>query len=63
MWPWGQFFLRFVDTESYFILGVLLKKLNNNNKKNIIVDNVTKTHDPVKKVLGLLSVSWGGTVR
>lgn len=51
-------FLRCVGAEAYFIIIVLLKKMN----KNISVENVTKTHDPVKKWLGLLSASWEDTV-
>lgn len=51
-------FLRFVGPEAYFISGILLNKMN----KNIAVENVTKTQDPVKKLLGLFLVSWEGTV-
>lgn len=51
-------FLRCVGPEADFITVVLLKKMN----KNISVENVTKTHDPVKKWLGLLSASWEDTV-
>ena len=37
--------LRCVGPEDDFITVVLLKKMN----KSISVENVTKTHDPVKK--------------